>query len=293
MPFKPIAPETRQCKGCGVDFVATDDRNWFHRKGCGRRRGDSNAWLLANRPNFPTEPCRKCGKPVVQYRTRRYEREMRYCGRSCQPHPELIGPSKQELVSAKAWSSKCRHCAKRLRSGYTSCQPCYEKRDLALLRLYNRFRWLLPKQCTGCGELFNQFSSGWKCKDCKDETYRQWRHIRRLRTRGEGTYDPGISYTVLFRAGDGRCALCNEQCQDPSVWKTWDGKTYMPLAPTLDHIIPLAKGGTHTLSNAQLACVRCNSHKGDRPYPRGFVILENVGGTLSSAESHAGTGRLA
>lgn len=36
------------------------------------------------------------------------------------------------------------------------------------------------------------------------------------------------------------------------------------LAPTLDHIIPLAAGGTHEPSNCQCAHFSCNSAKGAR-----------------------------
>ncbi|AQT79196.1 hypothetical protein B1R94_07825 [Mycolicibacterium litorale] len=35
-------------------------------------------------------------------------------------------------------------------------------------------------------------------------------------------------------------------------------------ATTWDAIIPLAKGGMHTLDNMQPACRECNSSKGDR-----------------------------
>jgi 5-methylcytosine-specific restriction endonuclease McrA len=287
MAFKAIPLETRSCKGCGVEFQTTDPRKVFHKPSCySKTIKVTNAWLLANRPNFPTEPCRNCGGPVVQYRTRRYDGEMSYCGRSCQPNPKANwhGPTKQELSAAKSWSSKCRHCGKRLHYGSTGCGSCYKKRRLALLRLHIRLRWLLPKQCTGCGESFNEFGSGWKCKDCKAESYRQWRHIRRLRIRGEGSYEPGISYTVLFRSGDGHCSLCRKPCDDPSVWANWDGLTWMPNAPTLDHIIALANGGTHTWGNVQLACADCNSHKGDRTHPRGSVILENERATVPSDE---------
>jgi 5-methylcytosine-specific restriction endonuclease McrA len=33
---------------------------------------------------------------------------------------------------------------------------------------------------------------------------------------------------------------------------------------TIDHVIPLAHGGSHTLENFVLACLRCNSSKGTR-----------------------------
>ncbi|WP_425566396.1 HNH endonuclease [Nonomuraea roseoviolacea] len=37
-----------------------------------------------------------------------------------------------------------------------------------------------------------------------------------------------------------------------------------PLYPTLDHIVPLSKGGEHSRANTQLAHYRCNLMKGAR-----------------------------
>lgn len=44
---------------------------------------------------------------------------------------------------------------------------------------------------------------------------------------------------------DGRCAYCGEKCDDL----------------TLDHIIPLSKGGKHSIANVVPACPHCNYSK--------------------------------
>lgn len=40
-----------------------------------------------------------------------------------------------------------------------------------------------------------------------------------------------------------------------------------PLAATVDHVIPRSRGGTHSLGNLVIACVPCNSAKGDWVLP--------------------------
>lgn len=50
-----------------------------------------------------------------------------------------------------------------------------------------------------------------------------------------------------------RCYYCGKRCK---------GKL------TQDHIVPLSKGGSHTLSNVVGACGACNSKKNDGPPPR-------------------------
>jgi hypothetical protein len=54
----------------------------------------------------------------------------------------------------------------------------------------------------------------------------------------------------FYAEANGRCAICG----DPM---TFDDAT-------LDHIVPLSKGGPHTLSNLQIAHRVCNSVKGAR-----------------------------
>lgn len=47
--------------------------------------------------------------------------------------------------------------------------------------------------------------------------------------------------------------------------------SYAPDAPEVDHINPLALGGSHTLENLQCACRACNLRKGAKGTPSGVV----------------------
>lgn len=42
------------------------------------------------------------------------------------------------------------------------------------------------------------------------------------------------------------------------------GKSLTNETATIDHVIPLAKGGFHCLSNAKIACLPCNQKKGNK-----------------------------
>ena len=76
-------------------------------------------------------------------------------------------------------------------------------------------------------------------------------------------YNTSLSDEVIKRFGL-TCALCGEKC-DTNDFKIIDGTVVCGnLYPSLDHIIPMAKGGSHTWDNVQIAHRRCNSLKGDK-----------------------------
>lgn len=74
-------------------------------------------------------------------------------------------------------------------------------------------------------------------------------------------YDNGpieyIGPEVLYKRDSWVCGICGKPVNK-------DLKYPDPESASLDHIIPLAAGGTHTWDNVQLAHLRCNVEKRDR-----------------------------
>jgi len=59
----------------------------------------------------------------------------------------------------------------------------------------------------------------------------------------------------IFERDGWRCQLCRRKVDRTKV-------VPHPLAPVLDHIVPLDAGGRHEPANVQLAHFQCNSEKG-------------------------------
>lgn len=86
-------------------------------------------------------------------------------------------------------------------------------------------------------------------RDAKcDKDYR-----RRCRKRGAG-YERFARKEIFERDG-WRCGICGEMTD-----RTREASRDM--RPSLDHVIPLAKGGAHSRANVQCAHWICNSRKG-------------------------------
>lgn len=74
-------------------------------------------------------------------------------------------------------------------------------------------------------------------------------------------FDSSVTLQKLIKRKGLRCAICGEMC-DPNdhSWSEYCG----PMYPSIDHIIPMSKGGGHTWENVQVAHIICNSEKGDK-----------------------------
>jgi 5-methylcytosine-specific restriction endonuclease McrA len=87
---------------------------------------------------------------------------------------------------------------------------------------------------------------------------RRKRPVRYYSPKRRAIYAKGdeINHLVLFMMHGWTCWICREQInprlRKPSLW-----------AATVDHIIPLCKGGTHTWDNVAPAHATCNFSKAD------------------------------
>lgn len=105
------------------------------------------------------------------------------------------------------------------------------------------------------------------CDDCKREARRgidKAREIRRRRRKEiNGPVDKNITLKRLSKRDGCICYLCGEPV-DWGDYRIDKGQKQCGNAyPSIDHVIPLAHGGTHTWDNVKLAHRICNSLKSD------------------------------
>lgn len=90
-----------------------------------------------------------------------------------------------------------------------------------------------------------------------------YEHRRRQRRLGR---EPGAIDSRAMRSSlANECGICGDWI-DPSV------EYPDPMSKSLDHIVPLARGGAHCIENVQAAHLRCNLKKGASVQPVEAVV---------------------
>jgi 5-methylcytosine-specific restriction endonuclease McrA len=141
----------------------------------------------------------------------------------------------------------------------------YKKRNVAKKRFY-------PKQCRKCKKEFVSDIAhlagipskhlGYYCSnDCKESSLRaqQSKHTHQRRSKLKG--GDSIDLYELADKSQWMCALCNQVIDKNN--KHYRHNTNLQ-GPSIDHIIPISKGGKHTWDNVQLAHLICNSLRGNK-----------------------------
>lgn len=178
-----------------------------------------------------------------------------YCSLTC--------CAKANQAMASCASNQARHRAaieRRLPVVYTG--PIIPRQaPITLLYPKNRRRRLTAGYCVICSTSYVSYfpldvTCSATCQEIHARTVKKTGKDRR-RARERGAYIEDVSRKRVFERDGYRCHLCGR--------KTLKGKRAPhPRSPSLDHVIPLAKGGRHESINCRCACFLCNSRKGDR-----------------------------
>lgn len=126
-----------------------------------------------------------------------------------------------------------------------------------------RAEWLAERlhACPVCGML--TANQKYCSTICLHKANNHRKEIRRRAKLSNAVVDSDIEIHELFRRDKGVCHICGGVCDWNDKEKRPTGIVCGDLYPSVDHVIPLAKGGLHEWSNVRLAHRICNSLKRD------------------------------
>jgi 5-methylcytosine-specific restriction endonuclease McrA len=151
-------------------------------------------------------------------------------------------PERQRVLAQKSYAKHVE--ANRARA------KAYRLKNAAIVRARDRARYAANPQKRGVNGTANM--QRWRKANPDKATTIQNR--RRARVAQVAINDfTALQWAEMQAAQAHRCYYCHKRCK---------GKL------TQDHILPLSKGGSHTLHNVIGACRSCNSRKNDRSAPK-------------------------
>ena len=115
-----------------------------------------------------------------------------------------------------------------------------------------------------CGKVI---ARGKRCADCSRRLENKNHENRRRIKLRKAWKDSDISLVSLYKRDAGRCWLCGGACD----WNDREQTSATIICgdnyPSIDHVVPLSKGGEHSWENVRLAHRICNSIKSDSNPP--------------------------
>lgn len=272
-------PAERECKGCSTPITRLRfcsgecRRDWYRRTS--RERDEARRRRLGVKP---------ASAEIERRRAVATKRRCWECGNLFFPGRKL--PSESGGIVKRYCSRRCVDARRRRPGNLRRGAEVIAKRaaeftamNAAACKAVSAFACrvaIILRPCAICGGNRSGRRGGYgdTCVPCAPEAKRRareaykrtdrWRAMRRAAKSRRRAIERGAAAErfdpfEIFERDRWRCHICGEKT--PQRLRG----TYEDRAPELDHIIPLAAGGTHTRNNVACACRRCNLLKSDRP----------------------------
>lgn len=181
-----------------------------------------------------------------------YEKEGRsnYCSSNCREKQYEKDKNKGRKI--RFYKVNCDYCKtkklSKIKRRYCS-EQCADKHYEIKRR--NRKRKL--KKCKMCKSWHTK--KGMYCSVyCGKKAHKHNSSQRMILARKNGQFDADIDIYKLIERDGGRCYLCGDDVLFSYHYND-------PKYPTVEHVIPITKGGTHSWDNVKVACRECNTRK--------------------------------
>lgn len=243
---------TGKCICCGKEYKTYSVNTYTCSKKCSDKEYDKRR---AGTKRFHQAECKWCGKT---YRTKN---NSRYCSDKCREikfEEDRIRREKEKIVEPVI--KKCEKCSRSFVARSKTHRYCSSGCRAKEKEIYH-------KECKECGVHIVTTSKVKKYCSKKCANRYSWRlreTNRRSKLQANGPIDYTITLAKLYERDHGICHICMKKT-DYQDYKEVDGvfiagKNY----PSIDHVIPVAKGGVHQWDNVKLAHMVCNSKKNDK-----------------------------
>jgi len=135
------------------------------------------------------------------------------------------------------------------------------KQDIKELNRLNNTKQVELAKCDECG---NMFITGKRRKYCSSKCAKKSFNKRSDKRLNEhNIIDKDITLDKLYKRDSGVCYICGIIC-DWDDYIVRDGVVIcQDNYPSIEHVMPLSRGGKHSWENVRLACRRCNTLKRD------------------------------
>lgn len=213
--------------------------------------------------------CANCGKSFEAKRG--MNRKIRFCSVACAnagirlSRPITKNPKPEKPVLAIACGvCGCEFATTHSRRVYCSWACRHKQKGKQSTQKAKVARLHKQKGCIQCGSVFTNASSQsslYCCRGCYRQSpkYRNVIRTARARRRARLRMLPheSVKPSDVFNRDGWACVYCGCAVVDYRL-----GGKLPSNGATLDHVVPLAKGGSHVMANLATACSSCNTRKG-------------------------------